>query len=152
MALQFTHKSLDASVAQTGSRTEKRGKSGRRRTWYWLIGLALVGPALGYFGYRTMRSGPTDADALWEQAERDFRAGRYELVESALRRLLRVRERTPLDWFLSAQLEMVKNQNDQAVDDLDHVPDEHYMAAQARLLAGQIELRRNRVRLAEDRF
>ncbi len=32
------------------------------------------------------------------------------------------------------------------------VPDEHFMAAQARMLAGQTELRRDRVRLAEEFF
>ena len=79
-------------------------------------------------------------------------AGRYERVDSALDRLRRLREPTPLDWFLRAQLAMARNNNDQALDDLARVPDEHYMAAQARMLAGQTELRRNRVRLAEQLF
>src|SRR5262249_5916091 len=37
---------------------------------------------------------------------------------------------------------------DQALDDLAHVPDSHRMAAQARLMAGQVELRRDRLRFA----
>ena len=91
-------------------------------------------------------------DAYWTQAERDFMAGRYDRVDSALARLRRLREPTPLDWFLRTQLAMARNNNDEAIEDLGRVPDEHYMAAQARMLAGQTELRRNRVRRAEELF
>ena len=79
-------------------------------------------------------------------------AGRYERVDSALDRLRRLREPTPLDWFLRAQLAMARKNDDQALDYLARVPDGHYMAAQARMLAGQTELRRDRVRLAEELF
>jgi tetratricopeptide (TPR) repeat protein len=97
-----------------------------------------------------LRPEAPNPDALWTQAEQDFMSGRYDRVDSALDRLRRLRQPTPLDWFLRAQLGMARKNDDQAVDDLARVPDGHYMAAQARMIAGQTELRRNRVRLAEE--
>jgi tetratricopeptide (TPR) repeat protein len=107
---------------------------------------------MAYTGFRITRGGPSSADETWQQAERDLNAGRFDLVETAVRRLAYLREPTPLDTFLRAQLAMARNDNDLALIDLARVPDQHYMAPQARLLAGQTELRRNRVRLAEALF
>jgi tetratricopeptide (TPR) repeat protein len=45
---------------------------------------------------------------------------------------------------------MARNETDPALAHLSHIPDDHYMAAQARLLAGQLELRRDRLRVAEE--
>ena len=45
-----------------------------------------------------------------------------------------------------------RKRTDEAIADLARVPDDHYMAAQARLLAGQVELRRDRLRFAEEAF
>ena len=115
------------------------------------MGLAVVLAALGYLAVWAL-SGPADADAIWQEAEHDFSAGQYERADSALDRLSALREPTPLDWFLRAQLALYRKNIDQALSHLAHVPDQHYMAAQARLLAGQTELRRNRVRLAEELF
>jgi tetratricopeptide (TPR) repeat protein len=92
------------------------------------------------------------ADAVWDEAEQDFRAGRYARVDKALDQLKRMREPTPLDWFLRAQLALYRDNADEAISHLTRVPDRHYMAAQARLLAGQTELRRNRVKRAEELF
>jgi predicted Zn-dependent protease len=89
------------------------------------------------------------ADALWAQAQDDLHAKRFDRVEQAVARLGRLREPTPLDRFVRAQLAVARDRPDQAIADLSRVPDDHYMAAQARLLAGQIELRRHRLRLAE---
>ena len=114
------------------------------------MGLTAVALGVGYCGVRSMRPEASNPDALWTQAEQDFMAGRYERVDSALEKLRRLRQPTPLDWFLRAQLAMARNNDDQALDDLTHVPDDHYMAAQARMLAGQTELRRDRVRVAEE--
>jgi len=115
--------------------------------------LALFVVVAGYWGIRTIgqlaRSSP---DALWEEAQRDLQNSRYERVVSALDRLRRLREPTPLDWFLRAQLALARKEVDQALDDLARVPDQHYMAPQARMLAGQAELRRDRVRRAEAWF
>jgi tetratricopeptide (TPR) repeat protein len=88
-------------------------------------------------------------ETIWEQAHADFQNGRFDRVDAALARLGRLREPTPLDWYLRALLAMARKQTDQALAALARVPDDHYMAAQARLQAGQSELRRDRVREAE---
>jgi tetratricopeptide (TPR) repeat protein len=119
----------------------------------WAVSLSLIALIAAYFGFRAMRPGDSsNPDALWERAQTDFKAGRYDRVRTALDRLGQLRQPTPLDWFLRAQLALAGGKADQALDDLARVPDQHYMAAQARLLAGQIELRRNCVRRAEGWF
>ena len=123
-----------------------------RRNWIWLAGSTAIALTLGFWVYRAMRQRVSDADLIWKQAEQDFQAGQYPTVEKGLDRLKSLREPTPLDWMLRAQLAMVQNRSDEAIADLLRVPDEHEMAAQARLLAGQIELRRDRVRFAEHAF
>jgi tetratricopeptide (TPR) repeat protein len=52
--------------------------------------------------------------------------------------------------MLRGQLALGLGRPDEALAELARVPDEHYMAARARLLAGQIELRRDRFRFAEE--
>ena len=47
---------------------------------------------------------------------------------------------------------MARKEPEKALADLARVPDDHAMASQARLMAGQIELRRDRVRIAEEWF
>jgi tetratricopeptide (TPR) repeat protein len=47
---------------------------------------------------------------------------------------------------------MARNRTEEALADLSRVPDAHRMGAQARLLAGQLELRRDRARVAEEAF
>lgn len=147
MVSQFPYKTLDLDARRAGRSTGTDGSRGRRR---WLFLLALILLIAGYGGFRFFQERRADPDILWTEAERDFLAGRYDRVDSALERLRRLREPTPLDWFLLAQLAMARNNNDQALEDLKRVPDGHYMAAQARMLAGQTELRRNRVKLAEE--
>jgi tetratricopeptide (TPR) repeat protein len=144
MVPQPTHKALNTSRNRTG-----KGGSGRRH-WIWLLGLTSVVLVVGYWGFRSLRPAASNPDALWTQAERDFMAGRYDRVDSALDRLRQLRQPTPLDWFLLAQLAMASKDDDQALNNLARVPDGHYMAAQARMLAGQTELRRDRVRRAEE--
>ena len=114
--------------------------------------LAVVGLAgVAWACHLLDRSAP-DINAIWAQAEADFMAGRLDRVDAALSRLNRLRLPTPLDHMLRAQYTAARNQPDQALAELELVPDDHFMAAQARLLAGQIELRRNRVRFAETFF
>jgi len=146
------HKSLDARLEQLSRGTGLVLIHRARRNWIWLAGLTALALAVGFWVYRGMRPREPDADLSWEQAERDFKAGDYARVEEALGRLKGLREPTPLDWMLRAQLAMVRSRSEEALADLLRVPDEHYMAAQARLMAGQIELRRDRVRLAEQAF
>jgi len=57
---------------------------------------------------------------------------------------------TPLDRMLRGQLALALGRPDEALAELARVPDSHFMAAQARLLAGQIEIRRDRFRFAEE--
>jgi len=120
--------------------------------WIWLAGLSSIALVLGFWGYRAARHDAVSPDAVWSRAEQDFRAGHYDRVESALRRLGRLRVPTPLDRILRAQLAIYRQQPDLALADLAQVPDDHFMGSQARLLAGQIELRRDRARLAEQFF
>ena len=51
--------------------------------------------------------------------------------------------------MLRGQLALAQHRPDDALAELARVPDDHYMAAQARLLAGQVEIRRDRFRFAE---
>ena len=105
-------------------------------------------PGLWYLGFR----GAEDPDAIWQAGEADLSAGRIDLAEAAANRLSRLREPTPLDCMLRAQLDIAHGYAEEAVAGLMRVPDEHPMAAQARLMAAQVELRRHRARFAEQYF
>jgi tetratricopeptide (TPR) repeat protein len=122
---------------------------GRRASLAALI-LASLALVLSGWGYWAMRRRSQTPEAIWDQAETDFLAGRYALVEQALNRLGGLRSPTPFDRMLRAQLALVRKQPDRAIAELSRVPDDHHLAPQARLLTGQVELRRNRVRFAEE--
>ncbi|MGP0065924.1 MAG: tetratricopeptide repeat protein [Isosphaeraceae bacterium] len=92
---------------------------------------------------------PTDPDRLWADAERAFLAGRWDRARDMLKTLAQLRPRSPLDWLLEGQLATAEGRLDEALAALGHIPDDHKMAAQARLLAGRIERQRLRVRHAE---
>jgi predicted Zn-dependent protease len=149
MASESTHKTLDVRHEQRGRETGKVSVLRRRTTWIWLASLSSIALVLGLWGSWASRR---DLDAMWAQAEADFQAKNYDRAESALRRLSRWRKPTPLDWFLRAQFAMLRNQTDLALANLTHVPDDFVMGAQARLTAGQLELRRDRARHAEELF
>lgn len=93
-----------------------------------------------------------DPDRLWSKAERDFAAGLYDQTEAELRRLETIRQPTSLDRILKAQLAMAHKQDDAAIVELARVPDGDPMAPQARLLVGQLELRRQHASAAEKAF
>jgi tetratricopeptide (TPR) repeat protein len=93
--------------------------------------------------------GPSDPNVLWRQADADADAGRYDRVATALARLGRLRSPAPEDWYLRAKLAMAQERTDDALADLDHIPDASPLGAMARLRTGQIELRRDRWRHAE---
>jgi len=117
-----------------------------------LVGWILAGSTLVGWGYSAMRRKSPGADDLWAQAQADLQGGRFERVEAAVTRLTRLREPTPLDRMLRAQLAVALECPDEALVELAQVSESHYMAAQARLLAGQIELRRDRFRFAEEQL
>ena len=106
--------------------------------------------AVGYGGLRAVRLGTTNPDEIWRQAEADLQNGKLGSVDLALEQLSRLRKPTPMDWFLRGQLAVVRKHADEAIDFLSRVPEDHYLVARARLLAGQTELRLNRVRHAEE--
>ncbi len=94
----------------------------------------------------------TDAETLWKEARAEFEARRFDRAEALMRRVGKLRAPTPLDSTLRAQLAMAADRNEEALVDLARVPDDHPIAPQARLQAGQIELRRNRFVAAEALF
>jgi tetratricopeptide (TPR) repeat protein len=104
----------------------------------------------GYGGLRAVRRAMTNPDEILKQAEADLQTGQLDSVDSAVERLSRLRKPNALDWFLRGQLALARHHADEAIDLLSRVPDDHYLAPRARLLAGQTELRRSRVRYAEE--
>jgi tetratricopeptide (TPR) repeat protein len=117
-------------------------------SWLWgAVVVGAVGAVLGLWASRGLTA--TDPDRVWREAEDDFMARRYDRAEAALGRLARLRKPTGVDRMLAAQVAMVRDRNDQALDELARIPDGDPMVAQARLLAGQLELRRRRMRSAE---
>ena len=152
MVSQPTQKISSAHREQSGRTRGPALGSRPRRIRLALIGLIVAGSALLGWGYSVLRPTSPGADEVWAQAEADLHARRFERVEAAVARLARLREPTPLDWMLRAQLAVALERPDEALAELAQVPDSHYMAAQARLLAGQIELRRDRMRFAEEQL
>jgi len=136
-----------ASPQGAGRQLERPARG--HRTWIAAVIMILaILPGLWYFGVRRAE----DPDALWQAGEADLSAGRIDLAEAAANRLSRLREPTPLDCMLRAQLDIAHGRAEEAVVGLMRVPDELPMAAQAHLMAGQVELRRHRARFAEQYF
>jgi tetratricopeptide (TPR) repeat protein len=105
--------------------------------------------AMGVWGIRLWTDAGADPDSIWKEAQSDFRQGRYGRTDAALARLARLRTPTPLDRLMKAQLALARNRDEEALSNLAGVPDSHPMAAQARLLAGQLNRQRLRLRAAE---
>jgi tetratricopeptide (TPR) repeat protein len=118
------------------------------RGWLTVAAIALV--AVGAWVMFPRRA--SDPDRIWQQAEADVKSGQVDQAEAALARLKDIRSPTALDRMLRAQVAMARSRVDAALADLDSVPDDHPIAAQARLSAGQLELRRGRPRAAEAKF
>jgi tetratricopeptide (TPR) repeat protein len=139
--------SASPQAAGAGRQLERPARG--HRTWIAVVIVILaILPGLWYFGFRRSE----DPDAIWQAGEADLSAGRIDLAEAAANRLSRLREPTPLDCMLRAQLDIAHGRAEEAVAGLMRVPDEHPMAAQAHLMAGQVELRRHRARFAEQYF
>jgi tetratricopeptide (TPR) repeat protein len=90
-----------------------------------------------------------DPDQLWRQAEAHLSADRISDAQVALRRLTALRSPTIEDWLLRAQVSNAEGRDDQALEALKMIPDEHALAAQAHHMAGRIERKHHRVRPAE---
>lgn len=114
----------------------------------WLLPLLLVATGICVaLLYRTRSA--SDPDEVWQQAELDLSADRFDRAEQSLATLGRLRPPIPKDWILRAQVAISRHRPDDALAALARIPDRDPLAVQARLLAGQIELRRNRIRAAE---
>lgn len=99
-----------------------------------------------------VRQAPLDPDAVWRQAEQDLSANRIDQAERSVDALARLRPPTARDWMLRAQVATARGRIDAAIAALGKIGDRDPLASQAQTLAGQLELRRNRVRAAEKHF
>src|SRR5262245_44020309 len=126
-------------------RTRRRG----RRT---AIAAGVVAAAgLAAWAVAWSRRAP-DPNQIWAAGQAALKAERIDVAEQAANRLASLNRGDPADWMLQAQVDMARGRTDQAIEKLARIPDDHKMAAQARLMAGQLELRRQRVRFAEAYF
>jgi predicted Zn-dependent protease len=117
-----------------------------------LVGIAAAGLGLlVWLGSLWLRP-PQNPDDVWRAGEASLQAGRIDLAETALNRLRRLRQPTPMDLMLRAQIDLAQDRTDQALAELNRIADDQPAAARARLLAGQVELRRHRARIAEQHF
>jgi tetratricopeptide (TPR) repeat protein len=115
------------------------------RRW-WIAAAAIAGlGALAAWG--VWGRGGADPGRIRREAEDDIRSGRYGRAAAALARL---RDPTPRDRLLKGEAAGALGRPDEALDELARVPASDPSAPRARLLAGQIELRRGRVRRAEE--
>jgi tetratricopeptide (TPR) repeat protein len=118
--------------------------------WSWVVAVVLGVAFLGIRQYMNETSGTPDS--IWRQAEQDLQASRFDQVKKGVERLTRLRTPTDQDWMLRAQLAMAQKRPDDALEDLSRIPDDAPLAGQARLMAGQLELRRGRVAKSEVYF
>jgi tetratricopeptide (TPR) repeat protein len=149
MALPRAKTRSNVRAGDVGQSHDNSDSSSGRPTWIWIAGGLITSVALAGWGYWRVKYPPPTPDAIWERAQQNFLAGRYEDVAADLDQLGRTRAPTPSDWFLRAELAAINDHLVEALTDLEHVPDDHPVAAEAHLIAGQIERRRNRVRYAE---
>src|SRR5208282_6437115 len=147
MTSETSTEACNASPQGAGRQLDRPARG--RRTWIAAVIMILaIVPGFWYFGFRRAEY----PEAIWQAREADLSAGRIDLAEAAANRLSRLREPTPLDCMLRAQLDIAHGRAEEAVAGLMRVPDEHPVAAQAHLMAGQGELRRHRARFAEQYF
>jgi predicted Zn-dependent protease len=121
-----------------------------RLTWIGGIGaLILVALGLGLAGWNAL---DRDPNLVFARADRAFKDGRYVDADIVLGRLARLRQPTPVDRLLRAEVAIARDRPEQALTELAAIPDPHPLAPLARLRTGQIEIRRGRTRPAEAAF
>ncbi|MDR3621424.1 MAG: tetratricopeptide repeat protein [Paludisphaera borealis] len=118
----------------------------RKRRWLVLGTLA----ALLVFGFFLSRR--PMADALYQRASAEYQAGRHGSARRYVGVLSVLRRPTPFDRLLRGMLAASDQRLDEAFAELATIPDGHPLAPPARIVAGQAELRRGRIRDAETYF
>jgi predicted Zn-dependent protease len=94
----------------------------------------------------------SDPDRWFRRARADLLAGHPGRASAALERLERLRAPTPFDRLLRAEVDEALRRPDDALAELAAIGDAHPLAPVARLLSGQIEMKRGRLRPAEAAF
>lgn len=128
--------------------TTPRRAGGRRVAW---IGAAVVALAAA-IAVGALARRPVDPDRLFREARAALDAGQSDRAQQIVNRLARLRAPGPFDRLLRAQVAEARGRPDDAVAELDAVADSHPLAPVARVLAGQIEVKRYRLRAAEAQF
>ena len=149
LMLESQRSSESSITGPVGPVASRRRRRARARVTVLILILITAAAGLSAWGYRLYRARGADPDAIWAEAQADLRDGRLDRAGEAVTRLARLREPTPLDWLLRGQLSLALGRTDEAIAELARIPDDHPIAAQARLLAGQAELRRDLFRFAE---
>jgi tetratricopeptide (TPR) repeat protein len=132
------------------SPTPLRGELARPRWPIWLAGVvAIVIAAVIAAGAAWRALVRPDPDQLWRQAEDSLSANRIAEARAALRQLKSLRAPTTEDWMLRAQVANADGRDESALEAIRKIPDDHPLAAQAHYMAGRIERKHHRIRLAE---
>ncbi len=139
---------MDARNPTTGIDSPRT--SSRWRKVFGLVTLTVVLGA-GICASLSRRAQP-DLASLYEQAQREFKAGRLDAAEETLDRLARIRPNMSMERMARAQIAVARQRPKAALDELARVSEDDPLAPLARLLAGQIELKQGRVREAESYF
>jgi tetratricopeptide (TPR) repeat protein len=127
---------------------------GRRWTLAFVV-LAGGAIACGLLAWRIWMR-PPDRDParlrLLQAALQEFNAGRFDRASAILDRRAAETATTPLDWMLRARVAIAQGRLEPALEALKRIPDSDPTAAQASVMAGQIEQTRHRARAAEAAF
>ncbi|WP_169981175.1 tetratricopeptide repeat protein [Tautonia rosea] len=120
----------------------------------WKKRLLLLGGGLllGLFGLVLLVTPRPDPDQLWQEAQQSLKAGRIPEADLAAKRLSQLRPPTDADLMLLAQVAIAQDRTEDALSILDELPNSSPLRPQAALLAGQLELRRDRMKIAEGKF
>jgi tetratricopeptide (TPR) repeat protein len=122
----------------------------RGRNPLWIAGV--VGTLLGVAAVVIRSPHAGDPDRLFREARAALDARQPAKAAEAVEALLRLREPTPFDRLLRAQVDEALRRPDEALGELARIEAPHPLAPLARVLAGQIEVKRYRLRSAEALF